>query len=377
MRILHLISSNGLLGAERVVVELSKGLSLFDNCYPIVGVLRNSRNPHTEVVEEAKSDNLGTVIFRCRGKLDPKTIIQIKKFLREDKIDVLHCHGYKSNFYGLLGSRNLIPAVTTNHNWLTSHWKLKLYCLFDSLWIRRFERIVAVSEEIKRDMMKYRVPEEKIEVIDNGIDIKRFNRQIPIENLIRGFSIGENVTVVGTIGSLIPEKGHIFLLKAAKELLNVRKDFKFLFVGDGPLRKTLENEARNLGIERDVIFTGQRSDIPELLSMMDIFVLPSVKEGLPMVVLEAMASKKPIIATRVGAMEKIITDNESGILIKACDIKGLKDSILGLTTDRTKGVQLSQMAFDRVKNEFSSKVMAERYMALYEELITRPKGNIQ
>lgn len=369
MQILHLISSNGLFGAERVVIELSKSLRLINNCKPIVGVIKNLKNPHTEIAEEAKSNGLMTIVFPCKGKFDIKTISEIRKFMKRVQIDLIHCHGYKSNLYGLLASKNILPTLTTNHNWLTWHWKLKIYCFFDSLWIRHFDRIVAVSEEIKRSMLKYKIPKEKIKVIDNGIDIERFNKEILTKNIKREFGINENVKVVGTIGSLKFEKGHTFLLRAAKEILNINKDVKFLFVGDGPLRKILEDETKNLGIEKDIIFTGLRNDIPELLSIMDIFVLPSVKEGLPMVILEAMASKKPVIATKVGGIPKVINNEENGILVEPKDVSALKHSIIDLMNNVSKMHRLAYEGYEKVKRNFSSDAMCKKYYDLYQELM--------
>jgi len=370
MRILHLISSSGLFGAERVVIELSKSLRWIDDCQPIVGVIKSLRNPHTEIVEEAKSNGLRTIIFSCEGKFDIKTISEIRKFVKRDKIDLIHCHGYKGNFYGLLASKGTLPTLTTNHNWLTKHWKLKIYCFLDSLWIRHFDRVVAVSEEIKGEMVKYRVPEEKIAIIDNGIDIERFNREIRTEDIRKEFGLTENIKVVGTIGSLEFEKGHIFLLKAAKEVLAFNREIKFLIVGEGSLRKLLEDETINLGIEKEVIFTGYRRDIAEMLAVMDIFVLPSVKEGLPMVILEAMASKKPVIATKVGAIPKVIQNEENGIVIEPQDINGLRDAIMNLLNDEEKRNLLGCKGYYKVKKEFSSEIMSKKYFMLYRELLS-------
>ena len=283
MRILHLISSSGLFGAERVVIELSKSLKRTCNCQPVIGVIKNAYNPHSEITDEAKANNIDTVIFPCNSQFDLKLISLIKEFIKNSKIDILHCHGYKANFYGLLASKNKIPTVTTNHNWLKSHWKLKFYCLLDALWIRYFNAIVAVSDGIKKDMLKFKIPGKKIRVIDNGIDLSRFSKEISTENIKRGLGLNGNSKVIGTIGSLKHAKGHQYLLEATKKIIETHKSIKLLIVGDGPLKTQLEGKTSSLGIAGNVIFTGYRNDIQELLSVMDIFVLPSIEEGLPMV----------------------------------------------------------------------------------------------
>lgn len=369
MRVLQLISSKGLFGAERVVLELSKGLQQTSDCHPIVGIIKNEYNPHVETVDEARANNIDTVIFPCRSQFDLSVISSIRAFIRDKKIEVVHCHGYKSNFYGLLASKGNIATVTTNHNWLKSHWKLKIYCFLDSLWIRYFGRIVAVSEGVKEDMLNYRVPGKKITVIDNGIDLSRFNREISTENVRKEFGLNGDSKIIGTIGSLGHEKAHSNLLKAAKGVIETDKSVRFLIVGDGPLREHLMEEAVTLGIENHVVFAGYRKDIPELLSLMDIFVLPSIKEGLPMVLLEAMAAKKPVIATRVGAVPKVITHNVSGLLIEPGNINELKKSIIELINNNSKAVQLSPVGYQKVKENFSSEVMAGEYISLYNELV--------
>jgi glycosyltransferase involved in cell wall biosynthesis len=369
MRVLQLISSKGLFGAERVVLELSKSLQKTRDCQPIVGIIKNEYNPHVETVDEAKANNIDTVIFPCKSQFDLSVIFSIRAFIRDRNVDIVHCHGYKSNFYGLLASKNKVPTVTTNHNWLKSHWKLKIYCLLDSIWIRYFGRIVAVSEGVREDMLKYKVSGKKIRVIDNGIDLGRFKREISTENVRKEFGLNGDSKIIGTIGSLGHEKAHSNLLKAAKGVIETHKSVRFLIVGDGPLREYLREEAVSLGVENNIVFTGYRKDIPELLSVMDIFVLPSIKEGLPMVLLEAMAAKKPVIATRVGAVPKVITHNESGLLIEPGNTKELKQSIMELISNNSKAVQLSQRGYQEVKTNFSSEVMAGEYMSLYNELL--------
>ncbi|MGZ3996818.1 MAG: glycosyltransferase, partial [Flavisolibacter sp.] len=328
VKILHLISSRGLYGAERVALDLCKSLKRY-GCESIIGAIRNSHNPHVEVADEARKNSIDTVIFPCEAQLDIKLIFRIRKYASKNQINLIHCHGYKSNFYGLLASKRGIPIVTTNHNWLTSHWKLRAYRRLDSLLIRHFTRIIAVSNGIKKEMLTYGVPREKIRVIDNGIDIARFRDTISPEAVKEEFGLKKELMIIGTIGNLSAEKGHVYLLQAAKDIVKNFESVRFFFVGDGPLRAYLKNEAIQLGIGDNVIFTGFRTDIPNLLSIMDIFVLPSVKEGLPMVLLEAMAAKKAVVATRVGAIEKVV-DNGNGILVEPRDAAGLQKAMVSL-----------------------------------------------
>jgi len=368
MHILQLISSKGLFGAERMLIELSKSLQATDSYHCTVGVIRNSQDPNVDVSEEGKKRGLSTAIFPCRNRFDLQTVFDIRKFLRKSKVHLIHCHGYKGNFYGLLASRGRIPAVTTHHNWLRWHWRLRLYCLLDSLWIRFFDRIVTVADETKEELLRYGIPRAKIRVIDNGIEMDRFGREMQVERIKKELGLHENSKVVGTIGRLGDEKGQIYLLRAAKEVVEREKSVRFLVVGDGPLREYLKEEAGKLGIADSVTFTGYRQDIPELLSVMDLFVLPSIKEALPMVLLEALAARKAVIATRVGAIPKVV-NNENGMLVEPGDPAVLQEAILNLLKSEEKRRRYASAGYDTVKTYFSSERMSSKYIDLYNELL--------
>src|SRR3989304_1669306 len=202
MRILNLISSVGVFGAERVAVELSKSLKKTYHCEPILGVIRNVYNPHEEISEEAVRNDIPYTIFECRSQLDLQLAFSVREFIRTNRVDIIHCHGYKSNFYGLLASKGQVPSVTTNHNWLTAHWKLKTYCFLDSLWIRFFDRIVAVSNQVKREMLRSKITEEKISVIDNGIDLERFEKVDEANHIREELGFDGKMRIIGTVGSL-------------------------------------------------------------------------------------------------------------------------------------------------------------------------------
>jgi glycosyltransferase involved in cell wall biosynthesis len=367
MKILHLISSSGLYGAERVTLDLCKGLKR-NGHEPIIGVIRNSHNPHVEVADEARKNAIDTIIFPCEAQLDVRLIFRIRKYAFENQINLMHCHGYKSNFYALFARPKNIPLVATNHNWLASHWRLRVYRRFDSLLIRYFTRIIAVSEGVRKEMLRYGIPKEKIRVIDNGIDLTRFGDTISPAAIREEFGIKKGVTVIGTVGNLGAEKGHVYLLQAAKGIMDNVEPAKLILVGDGPLRAYLENKASELGIGDNVIFTGFRTDIPNLLSSMDIFVLPSVIEGLPMVLLEALAAKKAVVATRVGAISKVL-NNGNGILVEPMDITGLQNGIRSLLMSEEKRQKCASAGYDTVRTHFSSERMSSEYIDLYNELL--------
>ena len=379
MRVLHLISSVGFFGAENVLIQLAKELRQTEFT-PVVGVIKNLYNPHLEILEEAKRHNLPFAVFPCNSKLDPKTFFLIRSFLEKEKISIIHTHGYKSNFYALAaGFGKNVRRVTTCHNWLGDVPKMRFYARLDKFLLNRFDRVIAVSDTVKQEILESNISPLKVLRIFNGVDIHRFNNKGKADNIKRELGIDERYKIVGTVGRLSEEKGHLHLLDAAKEVLRKYPKVVFLIVGDGPMRQVLKGKCSKLAeveyTERafsktTFVFAGIRNDMPAIYSLMDVFILPSIKEGLPMVLLEAMASQKPVVATHVGAMPTVIEHGISGLLIQPRDAKGLAEAIIALLKKPEKADQLARNGRMRVEQEFSSKKMAERYAEVYQDLVS-------
>ncbi len=368
MKILHLISSSGFLGAESVVLELAKESVAAGHCATI-GAFENTRNPHLELAEAATSLGLKVDIFPCRGRFDLRTIASIRNLVRKENPDIIHSHGYKSNFYALSAARNKVPWVVTNHLWKRTTFNLKLYAYLDSFLIKYSRKIVAVSDEIATEMLKTGIPREKILVVDNGIDLKRFSKGKDNNGLKSSFGFDRNSKIIGTVASLTEEKGHIYLLEAAKSIVLSFPDTRFLIVGDGRCRRALEDRVSELGLAGKVIFAGSRKDVAEILSILDIFVLPSLKEGLPMALLEAMAARVPVVATNVGAIPTVIEDGDTGILIPPKELGVLADAVIRILSDNKRAYEMAERGFEKVRDNFSSQKMASKYFAIYKELM--------
>ena len=375
MKALLLMSTRGLFGAENAVLELTKQLPSY-GFEPLIGILENSESMHVAFEEEAEKLGLSVTIFRCKGKFDIRTVFELRKYVKENKIILIHSHGYKSNFYSLLCSINTkIKRIATCHNWLGGGVKMRFYESLDKFLLKRFDKVVAVSDLLKEEIINSKISKEKVVVISNGIDIGRFGVLASGSRLRikQALGIKESDKVMGTISRLSIEKGHDCLLKAFAKIALKFPDVKLVIVGDGPLLSSLRLQAASLKLGDKVIFTGIRNDIPEILGMMDIFVLPSLVEGMPMVLLEAMAAQKPIVATKVGAVPKLIEHNKTGLLIEPKDPDSIYASIAVLLQDKEKAKLVSLNAFERVKNEFSSSLMAQKYSAVYKEITNNHK----
>jgi glycosyltransferase involved in cell wall biosynthesis len=367
MKILQLISSAGFFGAESVVLQLSRELNSL-RVKNVIGGFDNSQNHHTEIAWHAEKYNLDVAVFKCGGKIDVKTLFDIKKFVKDNEIDIIHTHGYKSDVYGFMAGYLLKkPLMSTCHNWISDDLRTRAYYRLDKTILRRFHRVVAVSEDIETELLRNRISRNKISLIFNGIDTSKFGDGSG--NIRREFNIDDSTKVIGTVARFTAEKGMPYLLEAAKELLNSFPDIVFMIVGDGPLKNDLAKKSIDLGISERVVFTGMRDDMPEVYSAMDIFVLPSLKEGLPMVLLEAMSAGKPVVATSVGAVTRVIENGKEGLLVSPGDANELKRAITLMLTDGEFSRQVSRNAYNRVSGNFSSKAMCSRYLEIYETLV--------
>jgi len=370
MRILQLISSAGFFGAENVVVELASSLAASGDSVTI-GVFsnRHARGAGScELAVQARARGLKTEVFECGGRVDLKTVAAIRRYCRDNGVEVIHSHGYKSNIYSYLANRSLkIRIVTTCHNWINTSSKMSLYTRLDKFFLKRFDAVAAVSDDVRSQLLKAGIKPGKLRLIGNGINIEKFkvSQGVP-EKMKRDLGIPSAATVVGTVGRLSPEKGYGFFLEAAREIAAKKKDCFFVFIGDGEERSGLEELSKRLGINERVIFAGKRSDIPEVLSAMDVFVLSSLTEGQPMALLEAMAAGVPAVSTSVGDVPKILRGGDAGLLVPPSDSRALAEALIRVLEDPALAASLSASAAKTVKEHYSSGRMAAEYRACYK-----------
>ncbi|MFH1413968.1 MAG: glycosyltransferase [Candidatus Omnitrophota bacterium] len=382
MRVLQLISSTGFYGAEHAMLTLSQGLAS-DGYIPYIGIIEDSSNSssNSALKQKAKESGLEVLSFPCRGRFDFSTILSIRRFVKANKIKIIHSHGYKSNFYGFFSSLGLNTAkIATCHNWLSRNIKMRIYEKIDKLLLRRFTSVVTVSNILKQEIINSRISALGVSVIYNGIDpdcfeINHVQKQSEISDLRQEFSLREDELVIGTIGRLSREKGHLYLLEAFKQVLSAYPNTKLFIVGEGELRRDLELTVRSLVLERNVIFTGMRSDIPRMLGLFDIFVLPSLEEAMPLSLLEAMAAKKPIVATDVGDIARVI-DRDNGLLIKPKDAKALSEAVIQLVNHKDRARSLASRACERVRGGFSARKMVEEYIRIYNSFKINNGGRL-
>ncbi len=365
LKILHLISSGGMFGAEQVILSLSRCADR-DVCENVVGALNNTLNPHLEIVDRARESGLPTAVFDSRGRVDIRTIFAIRDYFKKEGVDILHTHNYKADIVGgiaawLAGRR----WIATNHVWHGRDRKLRVYERLDAFLLRMAEQVVGVSDEVRKDLIKSGLRPAKVRVIYNGIDIAAYAGQKPSAALKEALGLNRQDLVIAIVGRLQEEKGHALLLKAVDVICRKRPKVKVLVVGDGPLRADLEREAARLGLKGRVIFTGNRHDMPDIYQVIDILVNASFIEGLPMTILEAMATRVPVIASRVGGIPRVIRDRRNGLLFDAGDQRALTGHLEYLIDNPGQRKAMADAAYQLVQSSYSVEKMTDSYLRLY------------
>jgi glycosyltransferase involved in cell wall biosynthesis len=366
MKVLQVISSGGLYGAEAVLLTLSTTLNQ-TSYKSMLAIFENLPNPNLQVHEKALLLGLESHLIRCSGQVDSKVIRKLRDLIQTTGADVVHAHGYKADTYvylALRGSR--IPIVSTCHNWIKHSWLVSAYGAVDRLVLRNYTAVVAVSEDVQRILLESRVDSDKIHLIRNGIDVESFSDVTP------SLREDSDATVIGWVGRLSHEKGPDIFIRAAALALREYPNLIFVLVGDGPLRAELEALATELGVSADVRFMGRREDMAAVYASFDLLISSSRQEGLPMAILEGMASGVPWIATAVGDVPTLIGDGHNGLLVPNGDIDGLASGVLRLATNSDLRKEFGLAARQTVQNDFSTQRMTQEYVDLYEKLIASP-----
>jgi glycosyltransferase involved in cell wall biosynthesis len=370
IRVLYLIGGGEFGGAEQHLLGLVNNLDTHQ-FHPQVAVFYEGEF-------SARVRRLGIPITvlqsdrKALGGLNP-----VRGLIQDWRPHVIHTHGVRANLIGRLANRQEgSPAklVTTVHSILSldypNVWKRLLFASFERATWPFVDHFILVSQAMKRDHLKKGLPESKLSVIHNAIELpERPTEHVPQTSLRELLGVGDDVTIVGTVARLHTVKGHTYLLKAIKQVVAERQDVVFPWIGDGDLYEALQKEARELGVDRYIRMLGFRQDVPDLLPQLDLFVLPSLSEGLSVAILEALAVGVPVIATAVGGSPEVIDSGKDGLLVPPADPNALAESICLLVKDKELRTRLAKAGQEMVYRRFTLPRLVRETTDVYKKLL--------
>jgi glycosyltransferase involved in cell wall biosynthesis len=367
-KVLHIISSGGMYGAEAVILNLSRTLNEGPH-RSMLGVFSNLSQPNLQLYEIATKQGIEAHAIPCQGQIDRTVPAAVRDLVRQTGATVVHAHGYKADIYVYLAMRgSRTPIVSTCHTWYDNDLTVRLYGALDRLVLRSYSAVVAVSEEVKQRLLGAGVHKDRIHLIQNGIDLRPFAASHPSR---RDQPEPDLPLKVGLVGRLAPEKGVDLFLRAAAGVLNEMPLTQFVIVGDGPDRAKLQALIDELGIGKNASLFGRNEDMPSFYASLDLLVSSSRQEGLPIALLEGMASGLPLIATAVGAVPTLVQDSRTGVLVPPENPQALTTAIVKLLRDPASRSSYGAAARNLIQQEYSAERMAADYLQLYEQAVQK------
>jgi glycosyltransferase involved in cell wall biosynthesis len=377
--ILYVIDNIEFGGGERVFSQIIRGLDK-----ERFGVFVAS-NPGG--IFEKKLTEVGIKIdpVQMTNRYNLGIISRLKKIIKTKDIRIVHSQGGRADFFARTAARiSRVPIIISSIAMLVEGYDVSilrksLYVLMDRQTEKWVDRFIILSEASRRTLIeRHKIQPEKILKIHNGIEIEEYradNKEVRNKKseLRKELGLKSDVPVIGVIGRLVWQKGFEYLIQAIPQVIKDFPEAKFLIVGEGPLRGRLEELCERLKIEDNIIFTGFRSDIKDILATIELLAMPSLLEGLPMVLLEGMAMAKPIVATRIDGITEVLENSKTGLLVPAKKPHDLAEAIIEILKNKTKANLLGKNARKIVEEKFSVKRMVEQTELVYEKLLTEKR----
>ncbi|HEX8948357.1 MAG TPA: glycosyltransferase family 4 protein [Dissulfurispiraceae bacterium] len=359
MQITHDLRIGGL---QQVVVNICRAIDR--ERFDISVLCLRSLGEFVPEVEETGSK----VIYlpQTLNGTDYLSFLKVARILKQEKVDVIHTHNTQPFVDGTLGAvmSGVRTIVHTDH--ARNFPDKRRYMLAEWLVSHRAYKVVGVSEPVSQNLIKYeKISPRKVITIPNGVDASRYDIAVDRAHKKKELKITREGPVIGLGARLIKQKGISYLLKAMPELIVRFPDITLLIAGEGDYGETLKKEAEELGVGRHTLFAGSRTDMPELLKVLDLYVLPTLGEGLPMVLLEAMAAGCPIIATDVGGNYMAVRHGENGSLVEPANAPLLAAEIIRVLEDKGLRARYARKGKELFMKHFSAQIMTRRYEKLY------------
>jgi len=371
LKILLLNFTSGIGGTERNLIEFAKLFKKMGHT-----VLTCTLEGEGNLSREFAKRNLPFVAI---GMTSPAKLFKFFKFLRlisQNRFDVVYVFGFKAQvisagFLKLLGTKVIVSGLQG-----TDDWRQFYHVIIERVSYPFISGWIAVSNQVKLAFMRReRIPANKIIVIPNAINTEIYSPDRLVNRInVRGeFNLNSTIFVVGYVSNIKPRKGHDDLLKAIAIVKKFHKDIKVFLVGEDRSGGAILNQIKKLNLEDQIILTGFISDIPRIMSLFDLFVIPSLEEGMPLSMLEAMAFKIPVIATPVGGIPEVIKDGVNGVLVPPKQPKILAEKIIELINNSELCESLAKQGLRTIETEFSLKSRIKETLDYFNELLKKYK----
>lgn len=366
LNVLQFICPTGFYGAERWILALCKHLDP-EQVGSQLAVTLETDSQDLKLVKEFRALGFPAHEVPMSGRFDFSVVSKLVTLIKEQGIDIIHTHGYKSDILGVMAARKAgIPCVVTPHGFENAEdMKLRLFIWLGCKAMKYAHAVVPLSTQLVTDVKAHGIPDQRIHYIQNGVDLSEVEAVAAQPSAISA----EQGKRIGFIGQLISRKNVKDILDIFDSLQSKHGNLKLLLLGDGDERAALEQYASGLQHCTDIEFLGFRDDRLELLKSFDLFVMTSTLEGIPRCLMEAMAMGIPVAAYDIAGIDQLLTHQQTGLLAKPGDKTSLAEYWEQLLFEEPTAQQISEAAKAFVYDKYSAQRMAGEYTQLFQELV--------
>jgi glycosyltransferase involved in cell wall biosynthesis len=367
INVLQFICPTGFYGAEAWILALAKNLDPTRiSCH--LAVTKESADQNLEIFDRFQAIGLSANQIPMRGRFDPRVILKLSRLIKQEQIDIIHTHGYKSDILGLFAARIAgVKVLATPHGFENAKdLKLKLFIRLGCFALKHADIVAPLSEDLEYNIQKINIQPQKVKLIINGVDLseiedERAKQTNPL------YSSEEKI--IGYVGQMAHRKNVKALIEAFDLLFQENNKVRLLLIGDGPQKKELQAKTKTLSSSNNIHFLGYRDDRLQFVKQMDLFAMTSSLEGIPRSMMEAMAMGIPVTAFLIPGIDKLIIDRRTGLLAQFGDVEGLKINLQLILSDRQFAQKIGQAGRKHILENFSARRMADEYAALYRSML--------
>lgn len=349
---LQYITPSRLGGAEDYFLRLVR--SLREAGHRVIVVTKGN----TPLRAEIEKLDVELHAWHTRGKFDPVTLWKLFRLIKREKVDIINTHLTTASWMGsLAGKLTGVPVVAHVH------------AADSKTFFQYANYLVAVAQGVKDHLTAQGVASKRIPLLYYGIDLERYSNPLPTAEAKKRLGLPAEARTVGVVGHLSERKGHRFLLEALHRAQDKTGPVHALFAGEGVLEGALREQAGELGLADRVHFLGFRRDVVDVVSAFDVFVLPSMKEGLSIAVMEAMALRRPVIATAIAGMPEVVHDGETGLLVPAADSEALSKALERMFCDRNLSEKFARSGREFLESHFDQRMRLREVDETFQRIV--------
>jgi glycosyltransferase involved in cell wall biosynthesis len=362
--LMHTESSLGWGGQEMRIMREMRALDR-NTFLPLLGC-----QPESQIAPKAKELGVGVDLVKIRGNIDPLAILQLIRVFRRRGVDIVHTHSNADSWNASIAARFTSPrpwVVRTRH--LSAAFNNRL------IYSLMADRVITTGEYTRKYMIREKgIDPDRVVAIPSGIDLDRFNPETTREDIREELGLAKDTLVFGSASVFRKKKGYHFLLQATPQILSVYPSSRLLLAGGGPQEHNLRRQIEELKIQGAVILPGFRNDMPRVLNTMDVFVFPTLEEAFPNAVMEALAMKRAVVASRVGGVPDIIRDGETGYLMNPGDPSAIAEKVSDLLKNEEVRQKVGIRGRRFVEENCSHRIMVRRIEELYRSLMDKGRA---